>query len=933
MNPSSRLTGAKSGLIIRGRMHIRFSIHYQTQLGQNIRLVGSSPELGGWDPFRAPPMAFTPGGHWILQAEFPGKTPPAFAYKYCLLHPGGGVEWEIGDNREWPADAGKLARFSVYDVWRAPAAAEEALATAAFTRAIFGGPRPPAAPPDRPAGRTGVRCRFRVTAPRVAPQHVLGVLGDDPALGGWDETRTVPLAPAPFPEWVGEVRLQNARRAVAYKYVVFDPQARRVVHWEAGENRILWPEDGRAQRPAILRNDGGFRFEGAPWRGVGVAVPVFALRTAEGLGVGEFADIKPLVDWAVAAGIRLIQLLPVNDTVATHTWVDSYPYAAVSVFAMHPMYLRLEAMGALDPETTRQFVAQHRERLNALPEVDYEAVMAVKSRFFKMAYDAGRDAFLSDPEYQPFFETHREWLVPYAAFSCLRDRFGTSDYHQWPQCRDMSPEALAAFTDPAAPHFDDVAVHYYIQFQLHRQLREAADYARSRGVALKGDIPIGVYRHSVDTWMGRELFNLDSQAGAPPDAFAVDGQNWGFPTYNWEVMARDGFRWWRRRLTHLAQYFDAFRIDHILGFFRIWEIPRVHVQGIMGHFSPAYTVARDELNARGIGWDADRLSRPYIRPHMLETIFGEHAGWVAHTFLDSSSTGGYRLKPAFETQRQVEAWLAADSAAAPERTGRNAFVQWGLFRLIAEVVLLPDPRHPERPAYYPRHSMHATFSFRELDGHTQERLNALYHDYFYKRHEGYWRDQAMIRLPAIRRATNMLICGEDLGMVPDCVPGVMDELGILSLFIQRMPKDPRRAFSHPADCPYLSVCSPSTHDMSTVRGWWREDRGTIQRFYNEILGRWGEAPAECTPEIARDILVQHLYAPSMWTVFPLQDLLALDGDLRRARPEEERINEPSNPRHYWRYRMHLPLEALIRAEAFTGALRARIREAGRLVDS
>ncbi|MCE9615645.1 MAG: 4-alpha-glucanotransferase [Lentisphaerae bacterium] len=910
-------------------MHIRFSIHYETKWGDEVRLVGSSPELGEWNVHRAPPMVYTPGGNWVLSLPVTRKTATAFAYKYCILHAGGGVEWEWGVNRESPARVGRVSHVLVSDIWRAQSAPENALCTAAFSRAILGGERVAVPGGGGQDGKGGLRCRFRVTAPRVPAGHVLCLMGSDPALGAWDEGSALPMAGEAFPEWTIDVRLKTRHAPVYYKYGHFDPQTRRVTHWEAGDNRSIWPDPVHKGSVFALRNDGMYRLEGAAWRGAGVAIPVFSLRSDRGLGVGEFADIKGLVDWARATGIKMIQLLPVNDTVATHTWVDSYPYAAVSVFALHPIYMRLDDMDVLDAEVTRAFIEPHRAALNALAEVDYEAVMAAKSRYYKMAYDAGRDRFLGDAAYRRFFEENRSWLVPYAAFSCLRDRYGTSNYAEWPDHRTVSESELAAFTSPSAPHYDDVAVHYFIQYHLHRQLLDAATYARAHGVALKGDIPIGVYRHSVDTWVDRRSFNLNSQAGAPPDDFAIDGQNWGFPTYNWDVMAEDGFAWWRRRLTHLATYFDAFRIDHILGFFRIWEIPLEHVQGIMGHFSPAFTISRAELASRGMWFDRERLCRPYIRRHMLGPIFGPHADLVARQFLDEYQPGCFHLKPGFTTQRHVEERLAQDARLHPENRELNESLKWGLFRLIAEVVFLEDPRDAE--VFYPRHSFQRTYAFAELDGDTQWKLNALYIDYFYKRHETFWREQALNRLPAVCNATHMLICGEDLGMVPDCVPGVMQALGILSLFIQRMPKDPRREYSHPADCPYLSVCSPSTHDMSTLRGWWEEDRERTQRFFNVILGRWGTAPTTGEPWICREIVAQHLYSPSMWAVFPLQDLLAMDGARRRRNAAEERINVPSNPRHYWRYRMHLTLESLCQASDFNTMLKDLISQAGRNV--
>ena len=225
--------------------------------------------------------------------------------------------------------------------------------------------------------------------------------------------------------------------------------------------------------------------------------------------------------------------------------------------------------------------------------------------------------------------------------------------------------------------------------------------------------------------------------------------------------------------------------------------------------------------------------------------------------------------------------------------------------------------------------MENTPSFRYLDWNTQQQLKDLYVDFFYRRQDHFWKDEAMMKLPPLKESTNMLICGEDLGMVPACVPEVMKQLGILSLEIQRMPKDSQKEFFHPADAPYLSVITPSTHDMSTIRGWWEEDRGKTQRFFNHELGQWGDAPWFCEPWINKAIVIQHLYSPAMWSIFQLQDLLGMSESIRRENPHDERINVPANPKNYWKYRIHLTLEDLIGEKDFNEEFKGYIDSSGR----
>ncbi|HZI30844.1 MAG TPA: 4-alpha-glucanotransferase, partial [Candidatus Binatia bacterium] len=636
------------------------------------------------------------------------------------------------------------------------------------------------------------------------------------------------------------------------------------------------------------------------------------------------------------------QLLPVNDTSATGTWKDSYPYAAISAFALHPLYLNLAAVVDAKNKPLLKALEPERQRLNALDAVDYEAVMRAKLGFLRKIFPSQKTVTFRAKEYKTFFAENRHWLVPYAAFCFLRDQSGTTDYNRWPEHRQFDAEKISVL----ARDNDDIAFHFFIQYHLHRQLKDATRHAHAAGLAVKGDIAIGVSRHGADTWQEPELFHLDTQAGAPPDPFSDKGQNWGFPTYNWPRMAAAGFAWWKRRFTQMGNYFDAFRIDHILGFFRIWSSPAHAVEGILGHFVPAIPLDPAEFSAREIPFDRERLARPFITDAVLNEIFADEAGFVREQFLNATGQDRYVLKPEFATQRQVENHFAglqnpghrnsknkrrtiSRRAGGPRSdvpmTGeRAARLQTGLFDLISNVILL----EVDGKLHF-RFAIEKTPSFKHLPPEMQFRLRDLYMDYFFRRQDDFWMREAMQKLPALKRVTNMLVCGEDLGLVPACVPEVMRSLGFLSLEIQRMPKALGAQFSRPADAPYLSVVTPSTHDMNTIRGWWAEDGELTQRFFNQELGLHGEAPRQAGPEIVEAIVGQHLASPAMWSVFQLQDLLGMDGRLRRAKIEEERINVPAIPNFYWRYRMHLTLEKLQRAAAFNSRLKHLIASAGR----
>ncbi|MBW3129146.1 4-alpha-glucanotransferase [Hymenobacter profundi] len=908
-------------------MILRFSIPYFTAWGQRLVVCGSEPSLGNWNLDQALNLHFDPAvGTWSQEITLPDTASGTVSYKYMLLNQQDGTqEWEWGPNRTIDYQQGQYQRVLLHDFWRAPAEPENELFTAAFTEALMRRPTP--APADAATeGVTGnTAVRFQLAAPRVPSGCQVCVLGSDAALGAWDAKQALVLSDADYPTWHADVTLAQPDRIALYKYGIWDPATQTMVQLETGEDRVLPPSE--QEYTLRVRADENFRYTTGHWRGAGVALPVFALRSQQGLGVGEFPDLKLLMDWAVRTNLQLVQVLPINDTTATHTWVDSYPYAAISVFALHPQYLNLDAVAELQDPADRAELDRLREELNAKDFVDYEPVMNAKWAFIRKLYQQEKKQFLSDPAFKAFLQEQRSWLVPYAAFSALRDRFGTADFQQWPQ-EFRAPHDLEALTAQTQPDFDEFGVHFFTQFHLDKQLLDAVNYGRERGVVLKGDLPIGIYRHSVDAWTQPELYHMDRQAGAPPDDFSTTGQNWRFPTYNWERMAEDDYAWWKQRMGHLARYFDALRIDHILGFFRIWEMPGNSVEGLLGHFAPALPLHRDEIERR-LGWfDYGRLCMPYIRWHMLQDIFHDQAQAVYDEYMDDAGYGAIQLKPHVASQRQIEAYVDEKIAREPHSADHYKWLRTGLYQLVNEVLFLPAGND----YYHPRITLNKTYSFRELDGDEARRrlYDDIYINFFYGRNEEFWREQGLIKLPPVRYATNMLICGEDLGMVPASVPGVMKQLGILGLNIQRMPSDPKVEFGHPDAAPYLSVVSPGSHDMSTLRGWWEEDRQKTQHFFENTLGHWGEqAPYYCEPWVAREIVAQHLHSPAMWAIFPLQDLLALSADLRRENPQDEQINVPANPQHFWKYRLHLDLEDLNRATNFNHELQTLIAVRGR----
>jgi 4-alpha-glucanotransferase len=908
-------------------MTVIFRIRFYTQPGQSLWLAGQPPL-----PAHRVPMQFVDAEHW--QVAVPLATPAARAtlsYSYALINADGSRSTDWGRDRQLVPASYNCAELLVLDSWNHAGFVENVFYTEPFKKVLLA-ENYTALKTVAPPNPTHT---FRVKTPLLKKNQTLCLLGEGPALGHWHTQAPALLGRQRDEDYFSvSLDLRGQTFPLAYKFGVFDLEQNSFVRYEDGANRIL--RDGVAPDRHTIVSDGFARLPLEHWRGAGVAMPVFSLRSENSFGVGEFADLKLFADWGQKAGLKLIQLLPINDTSATGTWKDSYPYAAISAFALHPIYLNLAAVANTKNKKLLKALEPERQRLNALDSLDYEAVMKVKLEFLRKIFPTQKTATFRSKEYKKFFAENEHWLVPYAAFCFLRDKFGTADFSRWPEHKKFDAEKISAL----AKGNDDIAFHFFVQFHLHLQLKDATARVHAAGLVLKGDLAIGVYRHGADAWQSPELYHLDMQAGAPPDAFAAKGQNWGFPTYNWPRMAADGFAWWKQRFAQLGAYFDAFRIDHILGFFRIWSSPAHAVEGILGYFVPALAIEPSEFAARGIHFDRERLTKPFINDAVLNEIFGGDADWFRREFLLATGPGQYSLKPEFATQRQVETYFAERSAGlrpgakggkfekrrdgARRSEAADEKLKIGLFDLISNVVLFEVDGK-----FHFRFAMEQTASFKNLPADQQAKLRELSVDYFFRRQDDFWMREAMQKLPALKRVTNMLICGEDLGLVPACVPEVMRDLGFLGLEIQRMPKAMGVEFSRPVDAPYLSVVTPSTHDMSTIRGWWEEDRELTQKFFNRELGLAGEAPPAATPENVAAVVRQHLASPAMWSIFQLQDLLGMDGGLRRANMADERINVPAISNYYWRYRMHRTLEKLLLADGFNSYLNRLLAESGR----
>ena len=896
-------------------MKIIFRLNYHTVPGQSLWLKFSAVLGAGGVRFdQVVPLRWINDRQWEAGVEVRGAGRFRVEYNYQLRQKSNGIELD-----EWhtprTADVDLAAHdgMLLLDSWCSAGTVDYAYETKPFLAAL-----PARGPFQNPGTPANANHSFQLRMAAVPAGQVPCLIGSVGEIGNWGWHSAVPLQETAPNVWRKNLYLP-ADWNIEYKYALFDLRLKCVVSIELGENRSIPPRSHTYRQWTKVSDECYRRDTAGLFRGAGVAMPVFSLRSAESLGVGEFADLKPFADWAHGAGLKLIQILPINDTTSARDWTDSYPYSAISVFALHPLYLRIDDLGYAMPDGFKREFNTARDQLNKLEQVDYEAVMRVKSKLTRQVFDKHRASITAGTAFNAFLKTNGGWVIPYAVFCVKRDHFGTADFTRWAEWASFDPERANELVDPAHPGWPEIAYHIWLQCELDRQLADAVDHLHGRGLALKGDLPIGIDRNSVEAWSAPHLFKMDAQAGAPPDAFAVKGQNWGFPTYNWEAMRNDDYAWWRSRFAQLSRYFDAYRIDHILGFFRIWQVPYDQVEGIMGHFDPAAPIHLDEFRKRGIHFDYNRFCRPYIRGNCLRERFGAAADYVKGAFLHDCGAGYFQLNEQVSTQRRIVDYFTDHP--------HDDTIREGLLDCAGEVLFFEVPGS-HGTLFHPRCSMQATRSYQELDAPVRRRVENLYNDYFYRRQEDFWQARGYEKLPAMRKASPMLLCGEDLGMVPACVPGVLKELGILSLEIQRMPKTHEIGFFNPRDAPYMSVVSPSTHDMSSLRAWWKEDFRATVKFAGEMLGI-AFPDAELSGEVAGRIVWQHLRSPAMWAIFPLQDLLAMDETIRHPQPEAERINVPAIMPYYWRYRMHLGLDELAAADGFNRKLKRLIQAAGR----
>ena len=887
-------------------MKIFFNIQYATTFGEILRLnvVGK-----GKDIEKVYSMNTYDGKSWHCEITAENGM-SQMEYYYSVENGDSEVrhEWTTVSHR-LELNAKRAMTYFVNDRWN-DIPYDSYLYSSAFTDCVNRRHREPAKGPDY-----NQTLRLIVRAPQLRSGSRLALVGEDKALGRWNPDDAISMVEHNYNEWVADINVKEMKKEeTEFKFIAFNEKGG--VDWETGMNRQLHAPTINDGEVVVTELDQAF-FELCDEKLAGTLIPVFSLRSKGSFGVGDFGDLKMMIDWVAETNQRVLQVLPINDTTSTHTWTDSYPYSAISIFALHPQFADFRQLPEIKDKKKAREMEALRKELNELKQIDYERVNNTKTDYLRIIFKQEGEAVMKGEDFKMFVKENEHWLVPYAQYCHLRDSFGNVDFSSWKGHEQWHEADRKKLTDPKSKEYGDVAFYYYVQFVLDRQMRAAHEYAMARGVILKGDIPIGVDRNGCDVWHEPQYFNLNSQAGAPPDAFSINGQNWGFPTYNWQRMIDDGCEWWIRRFQNMAKYFDAYRIDHVLGFFRIWAIPTTCVHGLLGQFAPSLGMTREEIEGYGLHFQEELFTTPFIARWVVDRVFGIHADEVVEKYLDHKHDDIFALKPEYDTERKIEAVFKGKDSMD------DVWVRDGLYALVSDVLFVRDDNDPNK--FHPRITAQLNFMYEALYDSDKEKFNRLYNDYYYRRNNNFWYNEAMKKLPVLVQATRMLVCAEDLGMVPDCVAWVMDQLRILGLELQQMPKDPKVRFGILSRNPYRSVCTLSTHDMPTLRQWWDEDYERTQVYYSSMLYRGGAAPHPLPGWLARDIIANQLTCPSMLCILSLQDWFAFDEKLRLPDADAERINIPANPRHYWRYRMHINIEDLIADKEYNDAIKELVK--------
>ena len=925
---------------------VRFRVKCHTNFGEELFLVGDCDELGNWQPSGAQQLFYDEQTDaWVGDVCFPLSTAArTIQYKYFLSGDVSDIRWEPEENHTIHLDVvSSPAYVEVSDTFRWADPVMSVFTRTAFVDVITKRKYPLAPPRISPNAvlPNQISVNFSVMCPHVRRNQTLAIVGSCPELGEWEPENALPLADADFPLWSGALTVSRTSFPFEYKYVIYDKDEEDYI-WESASNRICHGITSNVvdtTYPAtIIASDWYVSPNAEMFKGMGIHCPLFSLRTAESCGIGQYSDVRRLVDMCRNIGATMIQLLPINDTTDKGDIHDSSPYKAISCFALHPIYINLLEILPNLPSEIYNDILSRRCEFEQRREVDYLQVYRFKMDTLHRIYSKIEADLDQNKEFKLFCSENEEWLKPYALFCYLRDENGTSNFREWHEYSYVDADDIDQL---AQDYHDQILFNYWVQYVCDRQFKASREYATASGIVLKCEIPYGVQANSAECWAHRKLFNLDSCIGAPPDSIHSEGSNFNTPSYNWEEMRADNYSWWKLRLKRCSELFHAAQLDHILGFFRTWQIPvDISVRSILGHYSPCNPLTREELESRGL-WDIDRFVKPYVRFHTLQQKFQDEAANVAREYFTPRNVNPdddyYDFQERCNTELKMEELL--NSTIWDE--GKRNHYKSCLLQLLSNVILIQDPddenkfyfraevtvEHVEQTPTGPR--IFPSPSWLELDMKQRQTILEMYQDYNFARQVGIWVKEAIPKLEMLQNSSNLLLFAQETCSISNQIGHEVESKSILSLTVPRFPADSKKPFEPTTEFPYMAQCQFSLPDTSTIRGWWEENKNATLAYWQEELEEEEEpAPEFCFTNVMNKIVKKNLESKSMWCVFLLQDLVNLFDRLRRQYPDEERIYSPTK-KDMWVYRYPWTLEELVNDYDWTNVIHNLVKETKR----
>lgn len=657
----------------------------------------------------------------------------------------------------------------------------------------------------------------------------------------------------------------------------------------------------------------------------GVVVPLGSLYTKNNPVIGEFPDLIPFAQFCKTAGFKIIQLLPVNDT-----GTQSSPYSGLSAFALHPIYIRLCDIHGFSElyKSDKDFAQQYDELIKNCGytlRYDYDQIMNSKVSLLRKIYDSMDFEKKIKGELSPWLKNN-PWIVNYAVYKNLKWKYMQSSWKEWKkEDQNKSLDEIQKLWD--TPELEKDHLFYaWVQKIAKEQFENASNEVHKLGLELKGDMPILMNEDSCDAWAYPQFFNQNLRAGAPADGDNATGQNWGFPTYNWKNLKEDNYSWWLQRLENASAYYDYYRLDHILGFFRIWAIPSGDCNALNGHTEPYAFIKKEELYE--MGFDDNRirwLSEPHIPTGVIEDITWNHD--AAHKILSLFCTQlpGEELwlfNSKIKGSQQI--WdtdltdLCTEDAAFRIK---DLLVKYWSNRTLLEVA---------KNKIVPMWTYEKSTSWGTLNDKEKELLNESF-DSINAKNEKLWKKQADEIFTAIKadKKIKMQPCGEDLGVGIACVPQTMEKHNIYGLKVlrwNRLWSEEGQPFINFDDYPELSVTTTSVHDSSTIRQWWIDEKDSVKAFIKMDPKAFGikltdddededlilaASKEDFSEKTAQIILSQSAKANSQLVINPLQDYLFMEKKYWLKNDQDERINVPGTVTKFnWTYRLPVSLEDL-----------------------